>query len=357
MPPSPPQAHLPNLRYDDPVQDASTRRPPLRAHFSDVQIDTGGFPLSRSRNTSRLEEGGVRARPGMFASLLSLYGVSRNARMSRHSNVHTLSRENSMMSECQRSQAHSTALQRGLTTCNPVLDEDDPRITGAGPNRRDEDKRPIRPTLIQRLTSHYKKQPNDPKEPAITYHISRELFSPQVRSSSQAFTATAQRHKFILRLAKALMVFGAPSHRIESQLNATALVLEVPAQFVHLPNIVIASFGEADVGASDTHFIKASGGLNLGQLHKVHQVYREVVHDEIGVEKGSALLSQLMKEKPIYSNKLRCVIAFLCCALICPLAFGGSFLDMWVAGACGGILCLLQLNAAGKNAMYANVFE
>jgi uncharacterized membrane protein YjjP (DUF1212 family) len=170
-------------------------------------------------------------------------------------------------------------------------------------------------------------------------------------------TATHQRQKFILRLAKALMVFGAPSHRIESQLNATALVLEVPAQFVHLPNIIIASFGEADANASDTHFIKASGGLNLGQLHKVHQVYREVVHDEIGVEKGSALLSQLLKEKPIYSLKLRCAIAFLCCALICPLAFGGSFLDMWVAGACGAVLCFLQLQAAGKSAMYANVFE
>ena len=153
------------------------------------------------------------------------------------------------------------------------------------------------------------------------------------------------------------MMFGAPSHRIESQLNATALVLEVPAQFVHLPNIIIASFGEADVKASETHFIKASGTLNLGQLHKVHQVYREVVHDDIGVEKGSALLSQLMKEKPIYSLNLRCVIAFLCCALICPLAFGGSFLDMWVSGASGAILCFLQLHAASKSAMYANVFE
>jgi len=153
------------------------------------------------------------------------------------------------------------------------------------------------------------------------------------------------------------MMFGAPSHRIESQLNATALVLEVPAQFVHLPNIIIAAFGEADMNASETHFIKASGGLNLGQLHKVHQVYRGVVHDEIGVEKGSVLLSQLMKEKPIYGLALRCAIAFLCCALICPLAFGGSFLDMWVAGGCGAVLCFLQLHAAGKSAMYANVFE
>jgi len=186
MPASPPRAHLPSLRYDDPPQVASSRRPPLRAHFSDVQLDTGGYSLSRRRNTSRLEEGGVKARPGMFASLLSLYGVSRNARSSsRHSNVHTLSRENSMISERQISQAHSTALQRGVTTCDTILDEDDPRITGAGPNRRDEDKRPTRPTLIQRLTSRYGKQTKDPKGPAITYHISRELFPPQTSRRSQ----------------------------------------------------------------------------------------------------------------------------------------------------------------------------
>ena len=81
-----------------------------------------------------------------------------------------------MMSERQNSQAHSTALQRGVTTCNAILDDDDPRITGAGPNRRDGDQRPIRPNFIQRLTSRYGKQTKDTKGPAITYHISRELF-------------------------------------------------------------------------------------------------------------------------------------------------------------------------------------
>ena len=50
------------------------------------------------------------------------------------------------------------------------------------------------------------------------------------------------------------MVFGAPSHRLEAQLNATARALEVDAQFIHLPSIVIASFGDTDVGHSDRHY-------------------------------------------------------------------------------------------------------
>ncbi|CAE6461475.1 unnamed protein product [Rhizoctonia solani] len=52
-----------------------------------------------------------------------------------------------------------------------------------------------------------------------------------------------QRRSFILVLAKALLQFQAPSHRIENQLEAAARVLDVPAEFLHLPSLVIASFG------------------------------------------------------------------------------------------------------------------
>jgi uncharacterized membrane protein YjjP (DUF1212 family) len=165
------------------------------------------------------------------------------------------------------------------------------------------------------------------------------------------------RQIFVLRLAKALMTFGAPSHRIESQLEATATVLEVDAQFIHLPSVIITSFGNTDNQTSDTHFVRANGRLALGKLHNVHQVYRQVVHDEISAEEGTVILIKLMKEGPLYGLKTRCIIAFGCCALICPLAFGGSFLDMWVAGVGGAVLCFLQLHAANKSAMYANVFE
>jgi uncharacterized membrane protein YjjP (DUF1212 family) len=169
--------------------------------------------------------------------------------------------------------------------------------------------------------------------------------------------AIVQRQTFILRLAKALMMFGAPSHRIESQLEATAAVLEVNAQFIHLPSVIITSFGDSEAQTTDTHFVKANGRLALGKLHNVHQVYRQVVHDEISAEEGTVILIKLMKERPLYGLPTRCFIAFCCCALICPLAFGGSFLDMWVAGTGGAILCFLQLHAANKSAMYANVFE
>ncbi|KAK0549151.1 pheromone-regulated protein prm10 [Tilletia horrida] len=167
----------------------------------------------------------------------------------------------------------------------------------------------------------------------------------------------AERQKFILKLAKALMLFGAPSHRIESQLNATANVLEVDAQFIHFPGIVIASFGDIDKRTSETHFVKSSSALVLGQLHNVHIIYRQVVHDEISVADGAAQLMALLKEKPCYSVWQRVCIAGLLCWIISPLSFGGSFIDAFISSAYGIGLTFLQLHVARKNAMYSNIFE
>ena len=153
------------------------------------------------------------------------------------------------------------------------------------------------------------------------------------------------------------MTFAAPSHRLESQLNATAKVLDVDAQFIHFPSIVIAAFGDIDSQTSVTHFVKAGGGLALGRLHRVHIIYRMVVHDEMSVEDGTAELSHLLKKRPHYSLIPRIILAMVCSGVITPLAFGGSLIDALAASLCGGFLAFLQLHVASKNDLYSNVFE
>ncbi|KAG8893840.1 hypothetical protein FRB99_001675 [Tulasnella sp. 403] len=217
-----------------------------------------------------------------------------------------------------------------------LLDPDDPRITGVKLNIIDQEKHAKETVEAQAPMEKHKK-----RSAAIRYHISSVL----------------ARQTFILRLAKALMFFGAPSHRLESQLKATALVLDIDAEFVHMPSIVIASFGDIDTKTSQTHFIKVSSNLQLGRLHTVHNIYRSVVHDELGVEEATTELKILMKSRPIFGAVSRSVLCAACTALICPLAFGGSFLDMLISGAEGALLCYLQFGVASKNAMYSNVFE
>ncbi|KAH8922489.1 DUF1212-domain-containing protein [Atractiella rhizophila] len=153
------------------------------------------------------------------------------------------------------------------------------------------------------------------------------------------------------------MTFGSPSHRLEAQLNATAKVLEIDAQFVHIPGVVVASFGDQETHTSETHFVKGSGGLVLGSLHHTHDVYRMVVHDEISVENGTAALNRLLKAKPTYPLWLRVVFATVITGVICPMGFGGSVLDAAISAIFGAMFGFLQLRVAATNPLYANIFE
>ncbi|KZS96865.1 DUF1212-domain-containing protein [Sistotremastrum niveocremeum HHB9708] len=241
--------------------------------------------------------------------------------------------------------------RRALSSDEPI-DADDPIFTGAKPNRIDQDRRDQKDRERER-SARFSAIDSDGREK-----------KPQKRRAEKQrviiqknICSVLQRQNFVLKLAKALMTFGAPSHRIESQLAAAARILEIDAQFVHIPSVVIASFGDQESKGSDTHFVKAGGGLALGKLHKVHTIYRQVVHDEIGAEEGMQKLHNLLRAKPQYGIAIKCLLSFFCAALICPLAFGGSFIDMWIAGAAGAFLAFLQLRAATKSALYANVFE
>ncbi|KAJ7228522.1 DUF1212-domain-containing protein [Mycena pura] len=219
-----------------------------------------------------------------------------------------------------------------------LLDPDDPRVTGVTAQNL-EDAADIDKNVLR--TMDYKSRRKHLMRMKIEFNV----------------TSMINRQEFLLKLARALMTFGAPSHRIESQLTAAARILEVEAEFIHLPGVIICSFGDQELGCSETHFIKCGGRLSLGALHKVHVIYRSVVHDEVSAKEAAEKLDALINAPPLYPIWIRCLLAFCLSALICPLAFGGSFLDMWIAGAGALILSYLQLCAATKSAIYANVFE
>lgn len=80
-------------------------------------------------------------------------------------------------------------------------------------------------------------------------------------------TDLEDRKTFILEIAKALLDFGAPSHRIEADLAHAALTLGIVAQFMHSPSVVIATFGRIGSFTSEVHYVKVGGsGLNMGKV-------------------------------------------------------------------------------------------
>lgn len=128
--------------------------------------------------------------------------------------------------------------------------------------------------------------------------------------------------------------------------------------FVHLPGVIIITIRNGQTTKStQTYFVRAGGKVQLTSLHKVHLIYRDVLHDRMGAEAGTNALKQLLRRGPIYPLPVRCILAFICSAIICVLSFGGSIIDMWISGACACLLQYLGLNAAKKSSTYANVYE
>lgn len=50
-----------------------------------------------------------------------------------------------------------------------------------------------------------------------------------------------KRQQYIIRMCRALMLFGAPTHRLEEYLATTAKVLEINSQFLYIPGCMIIS--------------------------------------------------------------------------------------------------------------------
>ncbi|CCA66429.1 hypothetical protein PIIN_00115 [Serendipita indica DSM 11827] len=164
------------------------------------------------------------------------------------------------------------------------------------------------------------------------------------------------RQNFILKLARAFLMFGAPSHRIESQIQATARILSLNVSSVYLPNLVLISFNDTATGTSNIKFIKQSPSLDLGKLVDAYALYWCVIHDKTSVSEASEQLDVLMLRLPIYRGPLTVLIGGFCSAFICPIAFRGSFVDALIAFPLGALLVYVQTLSA-KNELYNNVFD
>ncbi|EIN14060.1 DUF1212-domain-containing protein [Punctularia strigosozonata HHB-11173 SS5] len=172
-----------------------------------------------------------------------------------------------------------------------------------------------------------------------------------------AILESKERRMFLLVLAKALMSFGAPSHRVEAHLEHCSSKLGIRSAFIQFPNIVIGVFFRNVTGTASIHFVRASGKVALTSLHKVHLVYRRVLHEKKDVGEARQELIEIIKSPPRYPRWKRCIFAFFQGAIICSLSFGGSLLDVFVGGVFTASVQWLNLYAVSRSAAYANVFD
>ena len=117
--------------------------------------------------------------------------------------------------------------------------------------------------------------------------------------------------------------FGSPSHRLETQIQATARVLELNAQVVYLPGLMLISFNDDATHTSETKFLKQSTGIDLGKLLATHNIYWDVIHDRCSVDEASKALDVLMTSQSYYNWWQTVIIGATCSAFISVISYHG----------------------------------
>ncbi|GJN94319.1 hypothetical protein Rhopal_007393-T1 [Rhodotorula paludigena] len=174
---------------------------------------------------------------------------------------------------------------------------------------------------------------------------------------TQHVAAILERQDFICKLARAFMLFGAPSHRLEAQIQATARVLDLPhCSAMYLPGIMLVNFGDPHTYTSDIKFLKQSAGLDIAKLKSTYWVYNKVIRDKVSVSDASKRLDDLMTSPPHYNLFWHVIMGAFASACVCPQGFGGSFIDCLMAAALGGNVVLVQVLLA-RNDLYMSLFE
>ncbi|KAI0259453.1 hypothetical protein BC834DRAFT_833522 [Gloeopeniophorella convolvens] len=164
------------------------------------------------------------------------------------------------------------------------------------------------------------------------------------------------RQAFIMKLARAMMMFGGPTHRLQAQLQSTARVLEISLSCMYLPDVMLLSFDDEVTSTSNVKLIRQGSALDLGKLQDAHKVYWQVIHDDMSVTDASAALDTLMLSKPLYSPWQLIFFGGMASASICSVSFNGSFIDSLISFPLGALLVAVQLLSV-RNELYSNIFE
>ena len=134
-------------------------------------------------------------------------------------------------------------------------------------------------------------------------------------------------------------------------------VLGIKSQYLYIPGCMIVSFDDAGTHTAEVKIVRAPQGINLGKLRDTHEVYKEVIHDVVGVDEGIERLKAIKKQGDRYHILIRIVCYGLASATVGPFAFGARPIDLPIAFVLGCILGFLQLRVAPKSELYSNVFE
>ncbi|KAG0227129.1 hypothetical protein BGW42_003145 [Actinomortierella wolfii] len=171
-----------------------------------------------------------------------------------------------------------------------------------------------------------------------------------------AVADTLERQDYILRLARAMIRYGAPSHRLEDAIDSSARTLEINLQCVYLPNVMVIAFTDYETHTSETHLLKVSAGLDMYRFAQVHQVLKMVTHSVMSVEEAIMKLDAINTEKDIHPRWLNILAYATASFSTASMFYKGGWVDAGVSVLMGTAVGLMTW-LSEKVPSYSNICE
>ncbi|KAJ1324541.1 Pheromone-regulated membrane protein 10 [Microdochium nivale] len=165
-----------------------------------------------------------------------------------------------------------------------------------------------------------------------------------------------QRQRYLTKMCRALMLFGAPGHRLEEHMKTTAMWLEVDSQFLYVPDCMIISFDDNLTHTTKVKIVREAQGTNLSKLKDTHEIYKEVLHDVIPLNEALERLEELIASPVRWPDWVR-IIAYGLASACISVFFNARFIDMPVIAVLGTLLGFGQVWVVPRSRTFAVVFE
>ena len=160
--------------------------------------------------------------------------------------------------------------------------------------------------------------------------------------------------RFVLRLARAIHVHGAPAHRLEEVMQRVAPRFGLTGSFNSTPTSLVAAFGEPP--EQRTYLLRIEpGALDLGMLPQLDQLVDDLEHGLVTPEQGNARLDAMDREPERYGAPLT-TLCYGAASAAAARIFGGGWREIAAAGATGLVIGALALSVKRVPAL-ARLFE
>ena len=168
----------------------------------------------------------------------------------------------------------------------------------------------------------------------------------------------ACKKKYILLVCSALMMSGAPTHRLEHYMQSSAVAVGIGLDSFYIPGCIVLSFSASPNQPSEVHIVRRVEALNLSKLHEVHSIYKAVIHGRITTGKAICQLDDISSSRTNrYPLWLQVILYGLTSACFGPISYGARPVDVPIIFLFGTLVGFLQLVLAPKSELYGYVFE